>query len=446
MNKIGVALSVLLMLAGQVGVAAAQTDNKDLARQHFNKGFAYYQNGEYLKAVKELKVAYDLRPVPVVLFYIGKTFQSAGLEDEAARALWKFLDEATLNDPKRAQAEQALRDMKKSARAPAAGIGDPATPGTGPGTGPGTDPRVAPRDTPPEPDRPARPRKAVKPGEIIHEPLEDARPGHPMTLEAELPEDFGDWARLYLYYRPKGSEKFLKKAMQSDRRGIYHGCVPKRHMVGTSIQYYIEAVGRTGKRQAGSGNASLPNIISLSPEAPLQPGGRLQGCPDDGTGAPGGEEDPRRPGDGGTEPGKTDFVPDGKKPDETPGPGAKRLKLYGFIATAAASVAAFVVGGVLTAGARSKAQDMANAGVGGPVRVFDGEVEDIEKQGKALDTGAVLCYVIGALAAGGAGYLAYEVFFKGRKREKAAPKEEPAVRITPTVGPTTWGLSGELRF
>ncbi len=168
----------------------------------------------------------------------------------------------------------------------------------------------------------------------------------------------------------------------------------------------------------------------------------MQGCPDEGAGTPGGEE-PRRPTDGGTEPGKTDFVPDGQK-DGTPTDTSRRLKLYGFIGARAANVAAFVVGGVLTAGARSKAQEMANAGVGGPVRIFDGEVEKIEKQGKALDTGAILCYVIGALAAGGAGYLAYDYFFKGRK--KAAPKEEPSVRITPTVGPTTWGLSGELRF
>lgn len=436
MKALGVALTFLALLFTQMGDVAARADAREQAKQHFTRGFAYYQNGEYLKAIRELRLAYDLRPVPAVLFYIGKTFQAAGLDDEAARAFWKFLDEATLNDPQRAQAEAALKEMNKSARAPQTGIGEPPPPGTEPQRPAGEDPR--------DPPEPPRPRRAVKPGEIIHDPVEDARPGHPMTLEAELPEDFGDWARLYLYYRPQGTDLFVKKTMQTDRRGIFHGCVPQRHMKGTAIQYYIEAVGRTGKRQAGSGNASLPNIIALSPEAPLQPGGRLQGCPDEAV----------RPGEtgAGSEPG----VP-GKTPADGVTPGtpemseaerlaaARRIKLYGFIATSAAAVAGFVTGGVLTSMARAKAQDMANAGVGGPVLVFDGRVEDIEKKGKAMDTGAILCYIIGALAAGGAGYLAYEVFFKGRK-EKAAASEEPAVRITPTLGPTAWGLSGEIRF
>ena len=109
MRKLGVALSVLLITTFVGGSALAQTSAKDKARRHFAKGFAYYQNGDYLKAVKELKTAYAIRPVPVVLFYIGKTFQAAGLKDEAVRALRKFLDESTLNNPKRAQAVAALK-------------------------------------------------------------------------------------------------------------------------------------------------------------------------------------------------------------------------------------------------------------------------------------------------------------------------------------------------
>lgn len=168
MRKLVVAVSLLLCVAFTASSAQAQTSAKDRARQHFAKGFAYYQNGDYLKAVKELKLAYSLRPVPVVLFYIGKTFQSAGLTEEATRTLRKFLDESTLNNPKRAQAIAALKAMGKPVRAPGGGIGEPIPP-------------VRPRDTTTPPVRvtPRRVKPRVKPGEIIHEPVEDARPGHP---------------------------------------------------------------------------------------------------------------------------------------------------------------------------------------------------------------------------------------------------------------------------
>ena len=89
--------------------ATAGISARDRAKKHFAKVFAFYQSGAYLKAVHELKTAYSIRPVPVGLFYIGKTFQAAKLNEESARAFWQFLDEATLKDPKRSQAEKALK-------------------------------------------------------------------------------------------------------------------------------------------------------------------------------------------------------------------------------------------------------------------------------------------------------------------------------------------------
>lgn len=436
MSKLGVALSVMLLVAGASTPAVAQGNAKDKAKRHFAKGFAYYQNGEYLKAVRELRIAYKIRPVPVVLFYIGKTFQASGLHDEAARALCKFLDESTLNNPKRVQASAAIKAMKKTCTAAGTSI----TPGPGPGLGPGPTTRPDPRRTDP---MVRRRRPKVKPGEIIHEPVEDARPGKPLTMEVELPEDFGDWARLYLYYRPKGSEKFFKKMMKSDRRSIYHGCIPRRHMTGNSIQYYIEAVGRTGKRKAGSGTSSSPNIIGLSASNPLQPGGRLRGCPDETTPGPTG---PEVTGPGGPT-GPTG--PMGPTGPTKPTTSSRRFKLYGFIAAAAAGAASFVVGGVLSAQARGKAQEMANAGVHplGQPRIFDDDIEKIQKQGKALDTGAIVCYIIGGLALVGAAYLGYDLFIKGRSSESAKPtKVTDTLRITPTIGPGSVGLSGGFRF
>jgi hypothetical protein len=279
----------------------------------------------------------------------------------------------------------------------------------------------------------------VKPGEIVHEAVEDARPGRPMVLEAELPEDFGDWARLYLYYRPKGQEAFLKKMMKADKRGIYSGCISKRYMVGGSVQYYIEALGRTGKRKAGSGTSSSPNIVSLSATAPLQSGGRLAECPDEAGAAPAGE-DPRRPGGEGVTP------PGGG--EDTPRVGSRKLKLLAFGATVAAVAVTVGAGVGMSLQARSKAQEMANAGVSGPSIVFDDAVERIQKNGKALDTGAIVCYVLAGLAAGGAGYLTWDLFFKGKKKKKAEESESvtDTLRITPSLGPQSFGVTGGFQF
>ncbi|MFH2008368.1 MAG: hypothetical protein ABI333_17415 [bacterium] len=436
MSKLGVALSVLLLVAGFHSSAQAQTSAKDQARKHFAKGFAYYQNGEFLKAVRELRIAYKIRPVPVVLFYIGKTFQGAGLNDEAVRAFCKFLDESTLNNNKRAQATASLKQMNKTCQAEAAGIGEPGGAGT-----PDVRPRERPREVPAAVGR-RRPR--VKPGEIIHEPIEDARPSRPLTMEAELPEDFGDWARLYLYYRPKGSEKFIKKMMKADRRSIYHGCIPRRHMIGSSIQYFIEAVGRTGKRKAGSGTSASPNIVGLSESNPLQPGGRLKGCPDEVVG--GGAVEPDRPGGttpGGVTPGGVTPLPGGEQPQSK-----RKLKLIGFIATAAAAVAAFVTGGLLAKFARDKAQEMANAGNRPPqdLLFYDGNVETIEKQGKALQTGMAVSFVLGSIAAAGAIYLGLDVFLFSKKKTESPTKITDTLHIAPTFGPRGAGVTGGFRF
>jgi hypothetical protein len=91
---------------------------------------------------------------------------------------------------------------------------------------------------------------------------------------------------------------------------------------------------------------------------------------------------------------------------------------------------------------------MANAGAIGGL-VFDDEVQKIEKQGKALQTGGIVAFVISGLAAAGAAWLAYDYWF--RSAPSAQDEEKPGdkvtrFRITPTVGPRTWGLSGQFQF
>ena len=86
---------------------------RELAKEHFNKGYAFYQAGQYLKAVKELKLAYSIRPVPLVLYYIGRTYKEAGLTEEAIIYFQRFLDEARLTDPRRQEVEGLIKELER---------------------------------------------------------------------------------------------------------------------------------------------------------------------------------------------------------------------------------------------------------------------------------------------------------------------------------------------
>lgn len=92
------------------------TGKKALAKKHFDKGYAHYQRREYVKAARELKLAYRHRRVPVVLYYIGKSLQAAGQFERAVRFFRHFLNNAKLNDPKRIDARSALRRANRGLR------------------------------------------------------------------------------------------------------------------------------------------------------------------------------------------------------------------------------------------------------------------------------------------------------------------------------------------
>jgi hypothetical protein len=276
--------------------------------------------------------------------------------------------------------------------------------------------------------------RRVKPGEIIHEIIEEARPNLPLLVEAELPESI-DWARLYLYFRTPGMAEFKKRLMKPGRRGIYSYLIHHNFMQGKSLQYYIEAVGRTGKRIAGSGTATSPNIVLLSEDAPMQPGGRMD---DSGQLAKKGKEQP-----GGTK------IPSG--PTETP---KTKWKLYGAVALTATTVAMLASGIALGVQSRYKAQDIADAGTakipgGGwdypPYRDYDSGLQDSEDKGKSYEIGSIVCYVLAGVAAGGASYLWMDHFGVFGGEEKPEPEEQTST-IVPILGKNKAGVGYSLEF
>jgi hypothetical protein len=256
-----------------------------------------------------------------------------------------------------------------------------------------------------------------------------------LLVEAELPESI-DWARLYLYFRTPGMSEFKKKLMKPGRRGIYSYLIHHNFLQGKSLQYYIEAVGRTGKRIAGSGTATSPNIVLLSEDAPMQPGGRMD---DSGQLADKGEK--------GGAPGGTK-IPTG--PTDQP---KTRWQLYGAVALTATTVALLASGIALGIQSRYKAQDIADAGTakipgGGwdypPYRDFDSSLQNSQDKGQAYEIGSIVCYVLSGLAAGGATYLWMDHFgvFGGERPEP----EEKTSTITPIIGKDTAGVGYSLEF
>jgi len=414
-------VAILLSSLGTSAPAFAQAKTpKAQAREHFNKGFAYYQAGQYLRAVRELKAAYRIRPVPLVLYYIGKTYKAAQLNEEALTYFQRFLDEARLTDPHRPEVLQLIKAMGGNAR-----------PLTAPATTPTT---PTPRATPPTPRPRPRPKRHVKPGEIIHEVIDEARPHLPLLIEAELPDEI-EWARLYLYFRPPGMEQFVKELMKPGRRGVYSYLIHHSYLNSKSLQYYIEAVGRTGKRIAGSGTATSPNIVLLSTDAPLQPGGRM-------------DDSGQQAGHGGTK-GQTGQIFGSGSQKSGAGPGQTNRpswSLYGAIGLTAVTVALVAAGIGLGVTARNRAIEVANAGtprLGGswgypPATAFDASLQRSQDQGKSYQVGSIICYVLSAAAAGGATYLWLHHFgVTGAKKET----DKPQSTVAPILGRRTVGLS-----
>ena len=82
------------------------------ARELAEKGRAYHDAGEYMKAVAAFKEAYVLAPSPGLLFNIAQAYRLAGDCDDAAWMYRRFLD-SNPGEASRALAEQHLASVEK---------------------------------------------------------------------------------------------------------------------------------------------------------------------------------------------------------------------------------------------------------------------------------------------------------------------------------------------
>jgi hypothetical protein len=112
-----VRLFLLAALVAAAGVAHA--DDKvppqripQKARELADKGRAYHDSGEYMKAVAAFKEAYVLAPSPALLFNIAQSYRLAGDCDDAAWMYRRYLDSNPDSDH-RTLAAQHLSGVEK---------------------------------------------------------------------------------------------------------------------------------------------------------------------------------------------------------------------------------------------------------------------------------------------------------------------------------------------
>jgi hypothetical protein len=86
-------------------------------------------------------------------------------------------------------------------------------------------------------------------------------------------------ARVLLFYRTPGDEKFLSTKMSRSPRGWWSGTIPARAASGKSIQYYVEAVAASGEEAATNGRNDSPNLMLIREGAPSVSEGNLAGLP-----------------------------------------------------------------------------------------------------------------------------------------------------------------------
>lgn len=421
-------------------VSAQAPDRKAQATEHFQKGSALYSAGQYLQAIKEFKEAYRLIPKPIILLYIADIYREAGLNDESITYYRKFLEEARMDDPGRPKAETALKEMGVSATAP---VEVTPTPNETP---------VQPVEKPQPAEKPAKPRKAFKPGELIHTPLEEAQPNHPAKLEVELPDDIKR-AWVYLYYRTQGQDEYVKVKFKVDKDDVYYYILPCSVMKGNILQYYIEAVGVSGRKVAGSATAASPYIVDINASNPLQPGGQMS-CAEaeGGKGTPAGGEVIAGPSSGGSQGGGE--------------PVKRRPKVF-YIALGTSVATGAMVGLSVLFGtlASTNAANLENNQMmpGGNLVVFEKDVANYEKSGKGYQNTMYITTGLSMVLALASGYLWADYFGKipvgisinarleGTPAPAAPAPATPAsdsgeVFVTPLVGEGFLGLGGTIRF
>ncbi len=127
-GRLVAAALIATLLAALAPPAFAQQSEQEQARDHYKKGLAAYNLGQYSEAAAEFEAAYRLFLDPVLLFNIAQAHRMNGELEKALNGYRAYLRTAPPGTRDRAQAEKWRQELEREvARAKAAAPPPPAT-------------------------------------------------------------------------------------------------------------------------------------------------------------------------------------------------------------------------------------------------------------------------------------------------------------------------------
>lgn len=242
--------AVVSTTAAQAQPSAADLDK---AKKAYAEGKAFHAAKKFDEAIEKYKQAYNLSKKPLLLYNIAIAMSDAGYDDLALVNFRKFLKEAPADDAQRPDAETRVKELETKL-----GIGTPAKPtGTDPKPT-GTDPK--PTGTEPKPPVAIKPAGTYSETDFQHMVVDTAPPKKPLDITASVPEDSG--FVVTLFYRTAGEGQFASKVMKWRYKELV-ARVPANKMIGSAVQYYIEAKDTAGTLIGKSGKSTSPNQVLL---------------------------------------------------------------------------------------------------------------------------------------------------------------------------------------
>jgi tetratricopeptide (TPR) repeat protein len=100
-------------LRGSLATPASARDSATkLARQHFEKGSQYYNQGLWAESIAEFREAYELVEDPAFLFNMAQAYRKKGDRQRAIDFYKDYLVRAP-NAPNRNDVEVRIKDLQK---------------------------------------------------------------------------------------------------------------------------------------------------------------------------------------------------------------------------------------------------------------------------------------------------------------------------------------------
>ncbi len=102
---------------------------------------------------------------------------------------------------------------------------------------------------------------------LQHVPADEARPGEPLLIKAQLGSDAGA-TKMFVLYRASGQSDYTTLPMKSGGGGEWSASIPGDVIEDRPLQYYVEARDKKGRVVLNSGSAPSPFIVTISEVAP----------------------------------------------------------------------------------------------------------------------------------------------------------------------------------